>query len=74
MVLTPQMAISPLVMTIGVGISQNKISKIVTPSDDVQILWNNPDTKHWFGKDYLFGKYKRIKLNLVVHSYIMAIS
>ena len=30
MVLTPQMAISHLVMTIGVGISQKKISKILT--------------------------------------------
>ena len=30
MVLTPQMAISHLVMTIGVGICQKKISKILT--------------------------------------------
>ena len=39
MVLTPQMAISHLVMTIGVGISQKKNIKNF---DDVQILWNDP--------------------------------
>ena len=43
MVLTPQMAISHLVMTIGVGISQKKNIKNF---DDVQILWNDP---------YIFG-------------------
>ena len=41
MVLTPQMAISHLVMTIGVGISQKKNIKNF---DDVQILWNDPYT------------------------------
>ena len=39
MVLTPQMAISHLVMTIGVGISQKKNIKNF---DHVQILWNDP--------------------------------
>ena len=39
MVLTPQMAISHLVMTIGVGISQKKNIKNF---EDVQILWNDP--------------------------------
>ena len=39
MVLTPQIVISHLVMTNGVGISQKKNMKIF---DDVQILWNDP--------------------------------
>ena len=38
-VLTPQMAISHLVMTIGVGISQKKNIKNF---DHVQIMWNDP--------------------------------
>ena len=38
MVLTPQMAISHIVMTIGVGISQKKNIKNF---DNVQILWND---------------------------------
>ena len=46
MVLTPQMAISHLVMTIGVGISQKKNIKNF---DDVQILWNDPYTGHLLG-------------------------
>ena len=41
MVLTPKMAISHLVMTIGVGISQKKNIKNF---DHVQILWNDPYT------------------------------
>ena len=41
-VLTPQMAISHLNMTIEVGISQKKKSKYFTPPDHVQILWNDP--------------------------------
>ena len=47
MVLTPQMAISHLVMTIGVGISQKKNIKNF---DDVQILWNDPYEKIMFTK------------------------
>ena len=53
MVLTPQMAISHLVMTIGVGIIKKNINKFyplekfwvflfVTPPDLVQISWNDP--------------------------------
>ena len=38
MILTPQMAISHIVMTIGVGISQKKNIKNF---DNVQILWND---------------------------------
>ena len=41
MVLTPQIAISHLVMTNGVGISQQKNMKNF---DDVKILWNDPYT------------------------------
>ena len=60
MVLTPQMAISPLVMTIGVGISQKKNIKKFTPSDDVQILWNDPYILGYIilGKYIIFGKEK----------------
>ena len=39
MVLTPQMVISDIVMTIGVGISQKKKMKNLTP---VTILWFDP--------------------------------
>ena len=54
MVLTPQMAISHLVMTIGVGISQKKNIKNF---HDVQILWNDPYILEQFegGLHFSFG-------------------
>ena len=70
-VLTPQMAISHLVMTIGVGISQKKNIKNF---DHVQILWNDPYTI-WHLHFIIWPQVKRIepfpKMLMTVRLYFM---